>query len=262
MNFTLSAFILAFGAIIGSFLNALLWRLHSGVPIWRGRSMCPECRHALAAHDLVPIFSWLFLRGRCRYCRAGIGAGYLWVEIATAGLFWLAAVETLPALTGAGSILPRELMRLLLNWYLLATLMVIFVFDLRHMLILRRVTVPATVIAVIGSMALGMTPMSLVLGVALGGIFFGLQYAVSGGRWIGGGDIHLGMLMGAMLGGARTLGAIMLAYTVGALWAVGLLALKRAGPRTEIPFGTFLSASAAVMLLYGDVIVNWYIGLL
>jgi leader peptidase (prepilin peptidase) / N-methyltransferase len=262
MNLTLSAFVIVFGAVIGSFLNAVLWRLHSGESLARGRSLCPHCRHALAPLDLVPILSWLALGGRCRYCRAGIGASYLWIEVATAALFWLAAVEALPALAAGGSIEPRELARLLLDWYLLATLLVVFVFDLRHMLILRVVTTPATLIALAGSWALGVSPASLAIGAAFGGGFFWLQHALSRGRWVGGGDVHLGLLMGVMLGGARTVAAVMLAYMAGALYAVYLLATKRASGKTEIPFGTFLSAGAAVMLLYGDAILNWYFGFL
>lgn len=254
----LSAFILVFGAVIGSFLNAVLWRLHAGESIVSGRSLCPSCRHSLHAKDLVPILSWLFLGGRCRYCRAGIGASYLAIEATVGLLFWLAAARDL----GTGLVAPRDIARLLLDWYLIATLVVVFVYDLRHMLILRAVTAPATLIAGVGSLALGMPLTSLFGGMIVGGGFFYLQYTLSKGRWVGGGDIFLGILMGAMLGWSHTLAAIMLAYIAGALYASVLLLRGRKTMQSEIPFGTFLSAAAGAMLLYGDAILGWYLGML
>ena len=75
------------GLILGSFVNALVWRMHEGLSVAHGRSMCPHCKHTLAARDLVPVFSWLMLRGKCRYCKKPISPQYPLVELATSGLF-------------------------------------------------------------------------------------------------------------------------------------------------------------------------------
>lgn len=258
MTLQLTAFVFMFGAVIGSFLNAVLWRLHTGESFVKGRSYCPSCEHALSAKDLVPIVSWLILGGRCRYCRKGISASYLLIELAT-GLLFVAAAYSVFSADGASAV---GLAGLLFTWYLLATLVLIFVFDLRHMLILRAVTVPATVLALAGNLALGANPLSLGIGMLLGGGIFWLQYVLSKGKWIGGGDIQLGILMGAMLGWRHTLAAVFLAYIVGAFYGVIVLASGRKEWKSEIPFGTFLSAATAAMLLWGERIIGWYLGLM
>ena len=258
MSPLLTAFIFAFGAVIGSFLNAVLWRLHSGESFVRGRSHCPACSHALAVLDLIPILSWLTLGGKCRYCRKGIGMSYLVIELATGALFVLAV----RSIAGFGIIDATDLATVLFRWYLIATLVVVFVFDLRHMLILRSVTTPAIILAAVGSLALGMNPFSLLVGMAFGGGFFWLQYFLSKGRWVGGGDIQLGLLMGAILGWPMTMAAIFMAYITGAIYGIAVLAMRRKGWKSEVPFGTFLSASTVAIMLWGEQIVVWYFGLL
>ncbi len=258
MSTLLGFFIFGFGAIVGSFLNVVLWRLRTGESIVVGRSHCPSCRHVLAAVDLVPIASWLALRGRCRYCRTPIDSSYLAVELATGALFALAAWRVLPAASFDG----RTLASLLLDWFVLGTLIVVFVYDLRYMLIPRRLTLPAAAIAFAANAALGRSATGLLAGIAIGAGFFWLQYAISRGRWIGGGDIGLGALIGAALGAQGTLLTLFLAYVVGAIVGVALLASRAKSWRSEVPFGTFLSAAAAVALLFGDPIVDWYLHLL
>jgi prepilin signal peptidase PulO-like enzyme (type II secretory pathway) len=105
-----------------------------------------------------------------------------------------------------------------------------------------------------------MPPLSLALGIALGAGFFAAQYAVSGGRWIGGGDIRLGALMGALLGWQSLLVALFLAYVSGALVAVPLLARRTKQWGSTIPFGTFLSVGALIALYFGADIIAWYVG--
>lgn len=256
----LAAFVFIFGAVIGSFLNAVLWRLRTGESFVRGRSYCRSCRHVLAPRDLVPVMSFFFLRGRCRYCREVISSSYVVIELAVGALFLAAAKAVLPV--GPTVIATAALARMLLDWYLLSTFVVVFVFDLRYMLILRSVTLPAAVIAAAANLALGMPPLSLIAGLLAGGGVFYLQYAASRGRWVGGGDVQLGLLMGAALGLGGALAAILAAYVAGAFYGAALLASGKKGWKSQIPFGTFLSASAAVMLLYGDRIVGWYLGLL
>ncbi|MFH2063469.1 MAG: prepilin peptidase [bacterium] len=241
---------LAFGCIVGSFLNVVIHRLHAGGSVVGGRSRCPGCRHVLSAVDLVPVLSYLLLHGRCRHCRVRISPVYPAVEIVTGILFALAAV--------ASSGWPQ----LVLNWFVLSSLVVVFVYDWRHMLIPRAVVLPAAGIAAVTGLLLGVAWWSLALGVAVTAGFFWLQRLLSRGRWIGGGDVNLGLLMGASLGWPNSLAALFLAYVSGAAVAVLLLSFGRRGWRGELPFGTFLSAATAVSLLYGDAIVSWYLNLL
>lgn len=252
------AFIFGFGAVIGSFLNAVLWRLRTRESFIFGRSYCPQCRHELAAPDLVPIISYLLLGARCRYCRKPIHPSYILIEASTGTLFLLTAINLIGI---TGSLDGRLLSRLLLDWYLIAVFVLIFVYDLRYMLILPSVALPAAAVAMVGNVVLGFSPGSLVLGVAITAGFFYLQLVLSRGRWIGGGDVYLGVLMGAALGWSSSLLALFLAYVSGALIGLILIASKRLNLKSQVPFGTFLSAGAVISLLYGDRILSWYLGL-
>src|SRR5688572_14475775 len=189
-------FVFGFGTIIGSFLNAVLWRLRTGEGIARGRSYCPCCHHTLSAKDLIPVLSYLLLRGRCRYCSKGIHPSYLAVELAMGVLYVAFAMPVV----SAGLIDGKSLSALLLHWYFASVLMIIFVFDLRYMLIPRSVTVWAMAVAAAGGLLLGMSPIAMAVGFVVGGGIFWLQYVISKGGWIGGGDIQLGALLARMLG--------------------------------------------------------------
>lgn len=257
MNLLLAAFVLAFGAVIGSFLNAVIFRLRVKESPLRGRSHCFSCGHELSALDLIPVLSWFCLRGRCRYCRAGVSWQYPAVESAVAVLFLLFALHLSPA---DAVWTPRLIAELLFGWAVASVMTVVFVYDLRYMLILRSVTFPAAVLAVAANLALGMSPLRLVLGLAVGYGFFWLQFVLSRGRWIGGGDLHLGLLMGAVLGFAHVLLALWVAYVVGAVISVALLAMRRQTWRGQIPFGTFLSFATVTVMLCGDRLLAAYFG--
>jgi len=247
-------FVFVFGTVIGSFLNAVIWRLRTRESFVKGRSYCPHCRHRLSPADLVPVASFLVLGGRCRYCRKPISYQYITVEIAVGLLFAVAAARLSDLYAPFyGLSFATALLR---DWYFIAVLTIVFVFDLRYMMILRSVTLPATILAIAANLALGMPVTSLALGMIVGGGFFWLQYRLSRGTWIGGGDIALGTLMGAMLGFGGTLLALLVAYIVGAAFGLVLIALKKADGKTRLPFGTFLAAATALVMLQGEVIIR------
>jgi prepilin signal peptidase PulO-like enzyme (type II secretory pathway) len=238
------------GACIGSLLTCIIDRLATEEETWlRGRSRCPKCRTALSARSLVPIFSWLFQRGKCRTCHEQISWTYPLIEVATGTLFVLAFLER--GLEN-GPLLLRD-------WYLIAILIIIFVFDLLYGLIVDSVTLPAIGILTLTSLYFGMPWQVLLFGVLLGAGFFGFQYIVSRGRWIGGGDIRLGALMGAALGWQRVLVALFFSYVVGAIVAMILLGLRRKQWSESVPFGTFLAVGTIIALYWGDAIIGWYV---
>jgi prepilin signal peptidase PulO-like enzyme (type II secretory pathway) len=251
-------FVAVFGVVIGSFLNAVIWRLRVGRTFVNARSVCTHCGHELAAKDLIPVLSFAWLHGRCRYCAKSIGWQYPTVEAAVGLVFVLVAWRLMPA-DGLWS--GHQLARLVLSWYAVAMLAVVFVFDLRYMLILTKVTLPAAIICFFGNLLLGVPPLSLIIGVVIGYGFFWLQYLVSKGRWIGGGDLQLGLLLGAMLGWQKTLVALWFAYVLGATVAVALLGFKKREWQSQIPFGTFLSVGALIAMLWGDAVIRRYFGL-
>jgi prepilin signal peptidase PulO-like enzyme (type II secretory pathway) len=110
------------------------------------------------------------------------------------------------------------------------------------------------------SLILGMNPLTLVLGIAFGAGFFGSQYAISGGRWIGGGDIRLGAVMGALLGWKLLLVALFVSYVSGATVGLAMIAAGRKEWGSKIPFGTFLSVGSIIALYFGVQAVRWYVG--
>lgn len=240
-------FSFVFGTAIGSFCNVVIYRLHVGDSPLRGRSYCPHCTHQLSSSDLVPLFSYLFLRGRCRYCKGRISAQYPLVELSSA----LAAMA-LVIHFGVG-------LTALLGIILSAFLIIIFVYDLRHQLILDRVSVPAMVVAFLFSWSLGRPLLSVLLGGILGAGFFLLQYLASRGKWIGGGDIRLGGVLGLALGWPLIAVNLVLAYLSGALIAVALIVFRRRSWSSMVPFGTFLSLAGFVTMLWGTVVLEWYL---
>jgi len=252
--FYIFAFI--FGLMMGSFLNCYIWRLREKESMW-GRSHCPKCRHKISWYDNIPVLSYLILRAKCRYCGRGIAMQYLAVELITGILFVLVLKINFESMINN-----EFLIYLIRDWFIVCVMVIIFIYDLRWYLILDRITLPAIFIVFIINLFLGFSALNLLLAMAVGGGFFYLQFIVSGGRWIGGGGIRLGVLMGAILGWPQILVALFLAYIVGSVFSLGLVALKRKKLKSEIPFGTFLTVATVIALFWGDIILDWYLGVL
>jgi prepilin signal peptidase PulO-like enzyme (type II secretory pathway) len=252
------AFLAIFGLIIGSFLNAVIYRLHSGDSIINSRSKCVHCNKQLKAYDLVPFFSWLFLKAKCRFCKKPISLQYPLVEISTAVLFIIGYY----LIVAQGNIVDAFVWSQFI-FYLISVsfLIVIFVFDHLYQLILDKVTFPFMILAIIFIFALQMNWVEHILAGVAGGAWFGWQYAISKGKWIGGGDIRLGAVMGLLLGWPGLLVALFLSYILGAIVSVYLLASKKAKQGAQIAFGTFLSLSTVITWLAGDQLLDWYLSL-
>lgn len=235
------------GASLGSFCNVVIYRLKAGDSPARGRSYCPKCRHELAAIDLVPIVSWLALRGRCRYCHQPISKQYPAVELAMAGLAWL--------MVWRFGLSPEALVGIVLSAFFL----IIFVYDLKHQLILDRVSLPAAAIALGGSLLIGRPVLSVLLGGLVGSGFFLAQYVLSRGRWIGGGDIRLGLVLGFALGWPLVLVCLVVSYLGGALVVAPMLLARRRSWSSLIPFGTFLTVGGVITFVWGNTLLDWYL---
>lgn len=249
------------GTCIGSFLNVAIFRTHEGESVVRGRSKCRVCKEPIRASDLVPVLSYLRLRGRCRSCQSVISWQYPAVELATGVLFVL---FYLMVVTRGGDGLDAFLMALhvLRYWIFLAYLVIIFVYDLRHMLIIDRFTIPAMIFAILMNVWLGTVPAwSILVGALVLAGFFWVQFLVSRGTWVGGGDIRMGALMGFMLGLEQGLVALFLAYVLGAAVGLMMMASGKATRKTPVPFGSFLAVATVAVLLFGQSLIGWYFGL-
>jgi prepilin signal peptidase PulO-like enzyme (type II secretory pathway) len=264
---TIAALILL-GLCFGSFVNALVWRVHEQaegkaskkLSILHGRSMCPDCRHELAARDLVPVFSWLALRAKCRYCHQSIAWQYPLVEVFTAGLFvasylWWPAAFTVP-----------QIVIFVLWLALLIGFMALIVYDLRWMLLPNRLIYPLMGLASLQAVvriASDTRPLHTLLNeaaaVIIGGGIFYLLYQVSNGKWIGGGDVRLGWLLGLTASTPQNgVLFIFLGALSGSLVSVPLLASHKLKKNSVIPFGPFLILGAVVVQLFGGDIWTWY----
>jgi prepilin signal peptidase PulO-like enzyme (type II secretory pathway) len=238
------------GLVGGSFLNVVIFRLNKERTFLKGRSFCPQCKNKIAWHDNIPLLSFLLLSGRCRQCQKSISWQYPLVELATAIIFaWL-------YLSFGLSI--KFFIYLILSCFLI----IIFIYDLKHYLILDKVVGPAMVIAFLANLYLGLGFWNLIFGALIGGSFFALQFYLSKGKWVGGGDIRLGALMGLILGWKILLVALFLAYLIGAGFGLILIALNKKKMSSQVPFGPFLAAATFISLIYGPALLKWYLNLI
>ncbi len=250
-------FIFILGLLVGSFLNVVIYRLHRQEDFVKGSSKCLFCGHKLHAKDLVPLFSYLYLNGKCRYCKHRFSKQYPLVELATGVVFTLVFLKIVPELN-IYFIGFTDLFILIYWWIMSAWLIIIFVYDFKYYLILDKVVLPAIIVAFIASILLGISWLNMLLAAIIGGGFFLIQFLVSKGRWIGGGDIRLGLLMGVLLGWPDILVALFLAYVLGSFFGIILLSSGKKHLSDKVAFGTFLTLATFLTLLYGSQIVGWY----
>ena len=253
-------FVFLFGLIIGSFLNCFIWRTRREEGI-QDRSYCPRCSHKLAWYDNIPLVSYVVLRGKCRHCSQSISIQYPLVELATGVLF------VTSFLFRSGTFPERETVESILilarDWFVIGTLIFVFVYDLRWYLILDKIILPATAVVLIFNLVVGVNWPGMIISAIIGGGFFLVQFLISRGMWIGGGDIRMGMFMGVALGDwQHTIVALFLAYLLGSAVGTPLILAKKKEWGSKIPFGVFLSLATLVALFWAGDILNWYLGYL
>lgn len=243
------------GAVVGSFLNVVIYRMPLGQSIVLPPSACPSCGARLRARDNIPIVSYLLLRGRCRDCGCRISPRYVGVELLAAGLAVL-----LHRALGTSS---AFFVYLALSYVLI----VVAFIDLDVRIIPDRLTLPGIALGIVVAPLLGLTtlPESL-LGVAVGG---GSLYLVGmigtlvlRKESMGGGDIKLAAMLGAFLGWKAVLLLLFMAFFMGAAVGTAALAVKGRDWDRSVPFGPFIALSALFAMAYGDSVLSWYRGFL
>ena len=272
--------IFIFGMIVGTFLNCVIYRLQTNENIGMSRSHCVKCGHTLRWYDLIPLLSFLILRGKCRYCGKPISIQYPVVELATGFLFVLIFKMSIFAQDSWILLLAQDdqmlnIWSILDLFYLLIIscfLIVIFVYDLKHYIILDKVIYPAIGIALVyqiitqvclllswaGAFQIDSLFNTLFAAVLAAGFFFAIV-AISKGKWMGAGDIKLGFLMGLILGYPQILTGLFLAFLFGAIIGTGLITLKKKTLKSEVPFGPFLVTGTFIAMFWGEQILNWYL---
>ncbi len=252
-------------------MNALVWRLHeqslSGkkkndpkLSISKGRSMCVDCRHELAWYDLVPLASWLSLGGRCRYCRKPISRQYPAIEALTAMSFVTSYIYW-PLQWGSTGWAEFGL------WLASVVILIaLLIYDAKWMLLPNRLVFPGIAIAVafVALSILDSVGIARTLAGAGGsiviasGLFYWL-FIISKGKWIGGGDVKLGIMTGLLLGTpAMSMLMLFVASVLGTLWALPGI-IKGSGLKLKIPFGPFLITATFIVFLFGQQVIDWYV---
>ncbi len=273
MNLFVATIVFILGASLGSFLSVVIYRIHSKKKgIILSRSICPHCKKELKWRHLIPVFSWMLLRGKCAYCSKKISSHYTMLEI-TMGLAFLAVFLNWNFLQVAPSLANPEFLNYSIDWhvfekfvfYAIETFLLIgiFFYDLLYRQIPDRFSLPAIGVAIAGGLVFG-EPSSIDMLIGGGGIFafFLLQYLLSKGKWIGGGDLRLGALMGILLGWEKGILALVLSYLIGSVFSLALLVQKKATGKTKIAFGPFLVLGIAITIFYGDIILDYYLSIL
>lgn len=243
-----AVFVGAFGAVIGSFLNVVAYRLPRSESLIRPASRCPGCGTSIKPYDNVPVIGWLLLGGRCRSCANPISSRYPLVELATA------------ALAAAVVLLKHSAHDLALGLALVAVLVPIALIDLDHQIIPNKITLPAALVATALGAVLHPAGLAeqLIAGAAAGG--FLLIFVLAYPRGMGMGDVKLAAVLGLFLGRYVAI-AILAAVLVGTL--VGGVVMARVGVskgrKTKVPFGPFLALGGIIALLAGAPILHWYL---
>ncbi len=240
------AFVLL-GTVIGSFLNVLADRLPRGMSIVAPPSQCPHCGRRLKPLELIPILSYLLLRGKCRTCKTHIPIRVLLVELATGilfGLMWLRYGLSFDTLLG----------------FLFASFLItILVIDLEHHRILNVMTYPAYFIALVTLPLI--FERDLIDGIAGGALGFTLLLVITliKPEGMGMGDVKLAALIGIVLGYPSVLLALFLSFTIGGLISGVLLIAKVIGRKDRVAFAPYLATGGILTMLYGQEILNWWL---
>lgn len=258
-------FVVLLGLVAGSFLNSFIYRSSRPEKVKETRSFCPQCRHILSWNDLIPLVSFLLLKGRCRYCGKKISLQYPLVETTTALLFALIFLRfsQFPFFFSLFNI-----SQLVFYWFFACLLVVIFVYDQKYFIIPDKITVLtilSTGIWYLVQIFMGTIDFKEVIGTVFSAfglaLFFLFIFLLSRGKWLGFGDVKLAFAIGFFLGFPKILTAFFLTFFIGGIMGLALIIFKNKTLKTQVPLAPFLVIGTLAALFWGQEIINWYFGL-
>jgi len=251
-----SILVLLIGLAVGSFLNVVIFRMEDLKSLLYGRSHCTRCNKTLAWFDLIPLVSFALLRGRCRYCGKEISWQYPLVETGTGLLFLLIFLTV--GLSWA------------MFFYLavICLLIVISVYDIKTQTVPETLVWIALILSALGGWYFGGFGIARMLwGGLIAGGFLALLVLVSKEKWMGSGDIKIGLILGFLAGFPNAIFALFSAFVLGSI--IGIIYILMSSKKIDdttlkhsLPFAPFLSAGVVIGIVYGKVIVDWYLSLI
>ncbi len=258
----ISILIFILGLSFGSFLSVVINRLETNEKgIIFGRSHCVFCKKVLKNGDLIPLLSILILKGKCRFCHKKISYDYFFIELMT-GLLAVLTFLKFPFLMD-GVFDGWQLLTFVLYFIFGLFFIGIFFSDLKNMEIPDLLLFPFMGVSLIGSLFIAKTGLlSIVIATVIALVFFGGQIVLSKGKWLGEGDLYLGLAMAFIFGWQQFLIAICLTYGIGAILSLGLIAGKKVTPKTQVPFAPFMVMGSVLTIFLGERILNWYLQIL
>jgi len=269
MTYLIYSFIIfIFGLAVGSFLNVVIFRLENGEKIINDRSKCLRCKHILAWYDLIPVLSFVFLKGKCRYCNKKISWQYPLVEIGT-GILFVMALNFQFSISNQFSIFNFQfLLSVFYLLFIISSLIVVFVYDLKHYIIPDKIIYLAIIVAMGFSLFNNLIAgnnfqfLDFFFSAVLAGTFFLSIIAITKGKGMGGGDVKLAFLMGLILDWPVIIFSVFLAFISGSVVGIYMILAGKKKMKSMIPFGPFLVFGTFVGLFWGREIVKWYMDLL
>jgi leader peptidase (prepilin peptidase)/N-methyltransferase len=242
-----------FGALLGSFLNVVIFRVPRGKSVVGGRSHCPHCARTIAWYDNIPLASWIALGGRCRGCKWRIPVRYPLVELLTAGAAATSVWRYGPGLEAA--------------WIVafLAILIAITFIDWEHQIIPDPLSIGGTVLGWLGAwVCLDIGVLDSVVGSLVGaGLILAIAALYKAARKVdgmGGGDVKLMAMIGAFLGWQMVFAVLFVAAAAGSLYGIWLMRRTGGDGRTAVAFGSFLAPAACLMFFAGEQLLALYLG--
>lgn len=248
------------GLIVGSFINAWVWRIREEKSVARGRSMCPQCEHTLDFWDLIPVLSWIFLKGKCKYCQANISTQYPIVEIITTIAFTLSAIWwPFPSIEPLGWVL-------FVLWLGITALFIaLSVYDFKWYLLPSVLLGKLLIFVIIWQIVFALYGadvwewlFSPLLGAAVAFGFFYTLHVIGRGKWMGGGDVKLVFVLGLTVGLTGTLVGLFISFVMGAVIGLLLIAAQRKGRGDMVPFGPFLLLGFWIAFFFSYELIEWY----
>lgn len=237
------------GLIIGSFLNVLIFRIDNLNSVWRGRSQCMKCKHQLAWYDLIPLFSFISLKGKCRYCKEKLSIQYPLVEFVTALIFlFLFLFYGL-----AWSFIFYAL--------IFSILIVVVVVDIKTQTVPENFVWAALILSLLfGWYFGGFSFLNLILGGLVSGGLLALMVLISHEKWMGSGDIKIGLILGFLCGYPVAIFGMFFSFLIGAIVGLIYIKISRKTLKDALPFAPFLVFATLIALVYGNLAISWYLG--